>query len=158
MPILLFTRPTLPRSREVAAALRTETVGGTLLLLAAALSVALANSPWGGGYERLLATAVGPESLHLHLTLREWAADGLLAIFFLVAGVELVQELVDGDLRDPAKAAVPVVAAVCGVVLPAVIYLAVTAGDRQDGEGERDVGGHRDCPAGACAGVAESDQ
>jgi len=129
VPILLFTRPPLPRSREVAAALRTETVGGTLLLLAAALSVALANSPWGGGYERLLATAVGPESLHLHLTLREWAADGLLAIFFLVAGVELVQELVDGDLRDPAKAAVPVVAALAGVALPAALYLLVTAGD-----------------------------
>jgi Na+/H+ antiporter NhaA len=72
-----------------------------------------------GSYERLLATPVGPGSRHLHLTLREWAADGLLAIFFLVAGVELVQELVDGDLRDPAKAAVPVVAALAGVALPA---------------------------------------
>jgi NhaA family Na+:H+ antiporter len=129
VPTLLFTRPSLPRSREVAAALRTETVGGTLLLAAAALAVVLANSPWGGGYERLLATPVGPESLHLHLTLREWAADGLLAVFFLVAGVELVQELVDGDLRDPAKAAVPVVAARAGVALPAVLYLLVTAGD-----------------------------
>jgi NhaA family Na+:H+ antiporter len=125
----IFSRSAWSRSPGVAEALRTETVGGALLLAAAAVALVWANSPWSDAYERLLTTAVGPESLHLHLEVRAWTADGLLAIFFLVAGIELKQEFVHGDLRDPAKAAVPVVAAVCGVVLPAAIYLAVTAGD-----------------------------
>jgi NhaA family Na+:H+ antiporter len=125
----LFSRSAWSRSPGVAEALRTETVGGALLLAATAVAMLWANSPWSEAYERLLTTAVGPESLHLHLQVQEWTADGLLAVFFLVAGIELKQELVDGDLRDPAKAAVPVVAAVCGVVLPAALYLLVTAGD-----------------------------
>ena len=124
----LFTRSE-SGSPGVAEALRAETVGGALLLVAAAVALLWANSPWSDAYERLLTTAFGPDSLHLHLEVRAWTADGLLAIFFLVAGIELKQELVHGELRDPRKAAVPVVAALCGVVLPALIYLAVTAGD-----------------------------
>ena len=71
---------------------------------------------------------VGPSALHLDLSLGTWAADGLLAIFFFVVGLELKREFVAGDLRDPRRAAVPIVAAVGGVVLPAAIYLAVNLG------------------------------
>ncbi len=66
---------------------------------------------------------VGPALLHLDLSLGTWAADGLLAIFFFVAGLELKREFVAGDLRDPRRAALPVPAAIGGVVTPAAVYL-----------------------------------
>jgi NhaA family Na+:H+ antiporter len=125
----LFSRSPWTGSAGVAEALRTETVGGVLVLAAAALALVWANTPWQDGYAALLGTTFGPEALHLDLTLREWTADGLLAIFFLVVGIELKQEFLEGDLRDPAKALVPVLAAACGVVVPAAIYLAITWSD-----------------------------
>ena len=67
---------------------------------------------------------VGPSALHLDLTLAQWAADGLLAIFFFVAGLELEREFVAGDLRDPRRAALPVAAAMGGMAVPALIYVA----------------------------------
>jgi Na+:H+ antiporter, NhaA family len=97
---------------------RRETVGGAVALLAAALAVLWANSPWGASYEQLRAVELGP------LDVEHWAADGALTIFFFVAGLELKRELVVGSLRRPADAAVPVVAAACGVAVPALIYLA----------------------------------
>ena len=72
---------------------------------------------------------IGPEALHLHLTLGTWAADGLLALFFFVAGLELKREFVAGDLRDPRRAALPVAAAVGGMVVPALIYVALNLGN-----------------------------
>ncbi|MFI2708088.1 Na+/H+ antiporter NhaA, partial [Nocardioides sp. CER28] len=68
-----------------------------------------------------------PEALDLHLTVGEWASEGLLAIFFFVAGLELKREFVAGDLRDPRRAALPVAAAVGGMAVPALIYVAVNA-------------------------------
>lgn len=120
----------LPLSERVwvLRALREETVGGALLLAAAALAMLWANSPWGDAYAALTQYEVGPEALHLHLTLEEWAADGLLAVFFFVAGLELKHELTHGSLSEPAKAAVPVAAAVGGMVVPAAIYAAVNLG------------------------------
>ncbi|MFI7586289.1 Na+/H+ antiporter NhaA [Spongisporangium articulatum] len=112
--------------RTVAEILRTETTGGFLLLIGALVGLGWANSPWSDGYHALLEQTVGPARLHLDLDLSAWAADGLLAIFFFVAGLELKRELVVGDLRDPGRAVVPVVAAVAGVALPAVLYLGVT--------------------------------
>ncbi len=112
--------------RFVATALRTETVGGALLLGAAVVAIAWANTPWQDAYTSLRDLVVGPHALHLDLSLGTWAADGLLALFFLVAGIELKREFVAGDLSDRSKAALPIAAAVCGVVLPAVLY-AVTA-------------------------------
>src|SRR5262245_24864405 len=76
----------------------------------------------------MLDLTVGPSALHLDLSLATWAADGLLAIFFFVAGLELKREFVAGDLRDPRRAAIPVVAAVGGVVVPAVLYTLVNLG------------------------------
>jgi len=120
---ILLSRPSWPEASTVRAALRTETVGGALLLGAALLALLWANSPWSDGYATLRDVKVGVDWGHLKLSLGHWAADGLLAIFFFVAGLELKRELLVGDLRDPAKAAVPVVAAVCGVVVPALVFL-----------------------------------
>ncbi len=105
-------------------ALRQETVGGALLLGAAVLALVWANSPWRETYHDLAATQVGPGPLHLHLSLTLWASDGLLAVFFFVAGLELKHELVLGTLSRVEKAIVPVVAALSGMVVPAVLYVA----------------------------------
>lgn len=104
---------------------RAETTGGILLLIAAALALAWANSPWRDGYHALRDLQVGPAALHLDLSLATWAADGLLAVFFFVVGVELKHELVAGSLRRPREAAVPVIAAVGGMIVPAAIFTAV---------------------------------
>ncbi|TQM64559.1 Na+/H+ antiporter NhaA [Humibacillus xanthopallidus] len=129
----LLSRGTWREASYVADLLRTETVGGAILLIAAVAALVWANSPWRDAYATLRDTVVGPASLHLDLTLGTWAADGLLAVFFLVAGIELKREFVAGDLSDRRKAALPVAAAVCGVVLPAVLFvvtvLALTRGD-----------------------------
>ncbi|MEW1954397.1 Na+/H+ antiporter NhaA [Terrabacter sp. NPDC080008] len=122
----LLGRGSWREARYVADLLRTETVGGAVLLAAAVTALLWANSPWREGYATLRDTVVGPSALHLDLSLGTWAADGLLAIFFLVAGVELKREFVAGDLADRRKAALPIAAAVCGVALPAILY-AVTA-------------------------------
>jgi NhaA family Na+:H+ antiporter len=114
---------------RVADILRKETIGGALLLAAAVVALGWANSPWSESYEFLLGYRVGPGWLHLDLTLTQWAADGLLAIFFFVAGLELKREFVAGDLRDPRRAAVPVAAAVGGVLVPAAVYLLINLGD-----------------------------
>lgn len=109
--------------------LRKETVGGAILLVAAAVALVWANSPWSGSYFALRDLRVGgePFGLHLNLMLGTWAADGLLALFFFVVGLELKREFVAGDLRDPARAALPIAAAVGGMVVPALIFVAVTA-------------------------------
>ena len=79
---------------------------------------------------------------HLSLTLREWVNDGLMAVFFFVVGLEIKRELVEGELREPRKAALPVVAALGGMAVPALVYVAFNAG----GRGSRRLGhpdGHR---------------
>lgn len=121
----LFPRPSAAEASRLAQVLRNETVGGVLLVAAAAVGMAWINSPWGESYEQLRDTTVGPSSLHLDLSLGTWAADGLLAIFFFVAGLELKREFMTGDLRDGRRAALPVAAAVGGMALPALIYLGV---------------------------------
>ncbi|MFD3706680.1 Na+/H+ antiporter NhaA [Nocardia sp. NPDC058658] len=108
--------------------LRTETVGGALLLVAAAVALIWVNSPWGASYQTLIDTHLDIPALHLDLTLADWSKDGLLAIFFFVAGLELKREFVVGELRDPKRAALPIIAAVGGVITPAVIALVVGNG------------------------------
>jgi Na+:H+ antiporter, NhaA family len=124
----LLGRGSYPETQRIAAVLRKETVGGALLLLAAAIALVWANSPWGGAYETLRDTRVGPASLHLDLSLGTWAADGLLAIFFFVAGLELKREFVAGDLREPGRAALPIAAAVGGMAVPALLFVLVNLG------------------------------
>jgi NhaA family Na+:H+ antiporter len=125
----LFGRRSWPEASRIADILRRETIGGALLLAAALLALIWANSSWSDTYKTLRDTRIGPAWAHLDLTLGAWSSDGLLAIFFFVAGLELKREFVAGDLRDPRRAAVPIAAAVGGVIVPAVIYAAITRGD-----------------------------
>ncbi|CCH32661.1 Na+/H+ antiporter NhaA [Actinosynnema sp. NPDC047251] len=131
----IFDRGTWPEARRIADILRLETVGGVIMLAAALLGLVWANSPWAPAYEALRGVEFGPESLHLRLSLGQWASDGLLAIFFFVAGLELKREFVAGDLRDPRRAAVPVAAAVGGVAVPALIYTLVNLGSPEAASG-----------------------
>lgn len=113
---------------ELSRYLRTETVGGTILLIAAAAALLWVNSPWRDSYLTMTETVLAIPPLHLDLTLADWTKDGLLAIFFFVAGLELKRELVVGELADRRSAALPIIAAVGGVVTPALIALAVGFG------------------------------
>ncbi|UOW01663.1 Na+/H+ antiporter NhaA [Agrococcus sp. SCSIO52902] len=123
--------PPIRRRERLAQSLRLETTSGALLLVAAAVALIWANSPWRDSYAALMETTVGPAALHLDLSVATWAADGLLAIFFFVVGVELKHEIVAGSLRNPRQAAVPVLAAVGGMALPALVYVGIVlaAGD-----------------------------
>lgn len=102
--------------------LRKETVGGILLVAAAVIALIWANSPASDSYFALRDFRIGFEPWHLELSLGAWAADGLLAIFFFLVGLELKREFVAGDLRQFSKSVVPIAAAVGGVAVPAVIY------------------------------------
>jgi NhaA family Na+:H+ antiporter len=125
-------RGSFAEATRIAEVLRKETVGGALLLVGAVAALAWSNSPMAGSYEALREFTVGPAALHLNLSLGAWAADGLLAIFFFVVGLELKREFVAGDLRDPARAAVPILAALGGVLVPAAIFVAVNVGGGDD--------------------------
>lgn len=107
--------------------LNREPVGGALLVAASVIALIWANSPAADSYTALRDATFGPEALHLNLSVGAWAADGLLAVFFFVVGLELKHEFVLGDLRDPRRALVPVAAAVGGVLVPAAAFLLVTA-------------------------------
>ena len=124
-----FQRGSWPEARFVADMLRTETAGGVLLLVGAVIALGWANSPWAEHYTALgrWVPWSGGSALHLDLSLAQWAADGLLAIFFFVVGLELKREFVAGDLRDPRRAILPVMAAVGGMAVPALIYVTVNA-------------------------------
>jgi len=129
----IFDRPSLAERLWLLRALRGETIGGVLLLIAAVVAIIWANSPWGDAYFELGAITIGPEALGLNLTLATWAADGLLAVFFFVAGLELKHELTHGTLSKPSQAAVPIAAALGGMVVPAVIFVAIVATSGEPG-------------------------
>ena len=119
-----FIRPAL-RFTQVEAA------SGIVLLVAAVIAVIWANSSFGDTYEELWETVFKIEigSFHLEETLRDLVNDGLMAIFFLVVGLEIKRELVVGELRDPKAAALPAIAALGGMVVPALIFVAFVAGE-----------------------------
>jgi NhaA family Na+:H+ antiporter len=102
-----------------------DSVGGALLLLATLAALVLANSAWSDSYVALRDTRVGPEPLHLDLSVGQWASDGLLALFFFVTGLELKREFVAGELRDPKRAVLPIIAAAGGVVTPAIVFAVI---------------------------------
>lgn len=125
----MSTHTTLARgshreSQRITDILRKESVGGFILLGATVLALILANTPAQDFYFGLRDTYLGKDigDSHLKLSLGHWAADGLLAVFFFLAGLELKKEFVVGDLRNPGNALVPVVAAAGGVAVPALIY------------------------------------
>ncbi|RSO41067.1 Na+/H+ antiporter NhaA [Streptomyces sp. WAC 06725] len=121
---IFLGRMSLPERTFITDALRAETVGGVLLLIAAVVALVWANT-LGGSYEAVRGFHLGFGSIGLDLSVQHWAADGLLAVFFFVAGIELKRELVAGDLREPKKAVLPVVAALCGMAMPALVYFLV---------------------------------
>ncbi|MEU3982490.1 Na+/H+ antiporter NhaA [Streptomyces sp. NPDC026672] len=132
----LLGRLSLPERTFVADALRTETVGGVLLLIAAIAALVWANVPGAhDSYASVSGFHFGPAALGLDLSVAHWAADGLLAVFFFVAGIELKRELVAGDLRDPRAAVLPVVAALCGMAVPALVYTLTALTDGGSGAG-----------------------
>jgi len=121
-------------ARELAEFLRQETTGGKILLAATAVALAWANIAEDSYHSVWEAQpSLGPGWLHLDLTLGDWAADGLLAIFFFVAGMEVKRELIVGELADRRAAALPLFAAVGGMVVPALVAIAVSGGSAVDG-------------------------
>jgi NhaA family Na+:H+ antiporter len=123
----LPVRRILPSVRQF---LGTEASGGILLLAAALIALAWANSPWGDSYRSMWHTPldIGVGRHTLDGDLRHWVNDGLMVVFFFVVGLEIKQELVRGELRDPRTAAMPALAALGGMVVPALVYLLVAAG------------------------------
>jgi Na+:H+ antiporter, NhaA family len=111
-----------PRS-ALRAFLASESSGGLLLMVAAALALILANSPLNARYVELLEAKLGPMSVH------HWINDGLMAIFFLLVGLEIKREFVDGHLATWADRRLPIVAAVTGMIVPALVFLAVVGAD-----------------------------
>ena len=110
--------------------LATEIGSGLLLLTATVIALAWANSPWRETYQRLWSTEAGLifGGRELVMDLRHWVDDGLMAFFFLVVGLEVTREVAVGELRDRRAVAVPVLAALGGMVLPALLFTAVNAG------------------------------
>ena len=112
--------------------LQHEASGGVVMLIAAVVAIVWANSPWSASYTDFWATPLRVELgdlLHLdHLSLQAWVNDALMTVFFLLVGVEIKRELVHGELRDPRAVALPVVAALGGMLVPAAIYAAINAG------------------------------
>ncbi|MEA1262261.1 Na+/H+ antiporter NhaA [Microbacterium sp. STF-2] len=111
---------------------RSDVLGGSLLLAATFAALVLANSPAAPWYESVRDFTFGIPELHLELSVGAWASDGLLAIFFFVVGLELKEEFVAGRLRDPRRAALPIAAAVGGVVVPALIFVVINAAGGSD--------------------------
>jgi NhaA family Na+:H+ antiporter len=104
-------------------------VGGLVLMATAALAMVVANSPWADAYEGFLRAQLGP------LSALRWINDGLMAVFFLLVGLEIKREFIDGELATNRLRVLPGVGALGGMVVPALIYLAIngTHPDTRDG-------------------------
>ena len=125
-------------AQPMARFLEVEAAGGILLLAATAVALVWANSTWSAGYEQLWSTPLSIEAGPIHLAedLRHWVNDGLMALFFFVVGLEIKRELVTGQLSDRRDAALPVAAAIGGMVVPAAIFAVINLGGRgSDGWG-----------------------
>jgi len=109
--------------------------GGIVLLACVAVSLLIANSGLSADFEQLLATQLGfeTESIQLRYPLLLWINDGLMAIFFLLVGLEIKREIIEGELSSARKAALPVLAAVGGVLVPAIIYISFNANSQTAG-------------------------
>jgi NhaA family Na+:H+ antiporter len=113
-----------------------EAAGGAIMIAAAVIALVWANSPWNAGYDTLWETHLNVELgglAHIDLPLRDWVNDGLMTLFFFVVGLEIKRELTVGELRDPRAAALPAIAALGGMAVPALIYAAVNGGHAGSG-------------------------
>src|SRR5690554_5577720 len=110
--------------------LKHESAGGIILFFCVVISLVIANSPLGAGFNRLLETQIGfnTNSVHLEYSVALWINDGLMAIFFLLVGLEIKRELVEGELATPKKAALPIICAIGGALVPAGIYMFFNSG------------------------------
>lgn len=108
---------------------QSDTLGGVIMLSAAALALLWANSPWAAAYGEALSFTFGPASLGIHKAVGLWIADGLMAIFFLYVGLEIKREMVEGQLSSRDRIALPAIAALGGMIVPALIFLAFNKGD-----------------------------
>jgi Na+:H+ antiporter, NhaA family len=117
-------------SGVLATFLKDESIGGRLILIGALVALIIANSSFHAGYENFwhLVLSVGVGDWNLAMDLRHWVNEGLMAIFFLVVGLEIKRELVHGELREFRKAILPVGAAIGGMVIPALIYVSLNWG------------------------------
>ena len=117
--------------------LQTEAAGGALLVVAAVAALVWANSPWSASYDRLWHSAadIGFAGRQLSLDLRDWVNDGLMAIFFLVVGLEIKREVTSGHLAGRRAATLPIAAAIGGMVVPALLYLAIAGRTAANGWG-----------------------
>lgn len=132
----LFSRPRTERDeRWIKDALKDETFAGALLMISALIAIVIANSSLSEWYFDLLALKIEIPFLALNLTIAHWISDGLLAIFFFIAGLELKHELVHGSLSNKSQAIVPVVAAIAGMAIPVLIFSTLLRGDSQALEG-----------------------
>lgn len=111
--------------------LKDETISAKLILLFVVLALVVVNSSWQQVYEQLWQTEFGVSfgRWEVEQDLRHWVNEALMAFFFLTVGLEVKRELVKGELRDPKKAALPVGAAIGGMIVPALIYLAISGGN-----------------------------
>lgn len=110
--------------------LKSSKFGGILLFVCVVLSLIIANSPLAENLQTLLDTKLGFEnnSIHLNYSILMWINDGLMAIFFLLVGLEIKREIVEGELSSPKKASLPILCAIGGAIVPAIIYLTLNAG------------------------------
>ena len=124
-PPLRVTMPTLSPSSRLY--MGTEAGGSALLLAAALLALAWANSPWSGSYDAFwsMPASLGIGDLSLSLALHDWVNDGAMALFFLVVGLEITREVSTGELRNRRSVAAPALGALGGLAAPALLYLAV---------------------------------
>ena len=113
---------------------KTEAAGGVLLLASAVAALVAANSPWADAYHGIWATQVtiGAAGHELSLTVHQWINDGLMAVFFLLVGLEVKRETLAGELSSPRQAALPIAGAIGGMVVPVLIYLAASGGGIAD--------------------------
>ena len=104
-------------------------VGGVILIICVIVSLIIANSGWSVGFNSLLSNKIGYESANIDLNypISLWINDGLMAIFFLLVGLEIKREIVEGELSSPKKAAMPIFAALGGMLVPAGIYFLFNA-------------------------------
>lgn len=109
---------------------KSSNAGGILLFICVVISMVIANTSWANGLQALLDYPLGleNEAVHLRYSALLWINDGLMAIFFLLVGLEIKREIVEGELSSPKKASLPILCAVGGAVVPALIYLSLNAG------------------------------
>jgi NhaA family Na+:H+ antiporter len=128
----VFTRPRTERDeRWIKDALKDETFAGALLMTSALIALIIANSSLSDWYFGLLSQKVEIPFLALNLSVAHWVSDGLLAIFFFIAGLELKHELVHGSLSNKSQAIVPVVAAIAGMAFPVLIFATLLRDDSE---------------------------